>query len=63
MDTIIFYIIRALAMANAGFRITGTTKLFHTHTGQFNCPAPLKMLKPPIPKVVFLCLKHQIKLF
>jgi len=50
-------------MASAGFRITGTTKLFHTHTGLFNGRAPLKMLKPPIPKVVFLCLNHQIKLF
>lgn len=32
-------------MASAGFRITGTTKLFHTHTGQFNCPAPPKNVK------------------
>jgi len=32
-------------MASAGFRITGTTKLFHTHTGQFNCPGPPKNVK------------------
>ena len=43
-------------MANAGFRITGTTKLFHTHTGQFNCPAPLKMLNHLFPGWFFLVL-------
>ena len=41
-------------MANAGFRITGTTKLFHTHTGQFNCPAPLKILNHFFPGGFFV---------
>ncbi len=41
-------------MANAGFRITGTTKLFHTHTGQFNCPAPLKIFNHLFPGGFFV---------
>ena len=50
-------------MANAGFRITGTTKLFHTHTGQFNCPAPLKNVKPPFSRVVFSYIEFETEFF